>query len=104
MIGKQDGIDIWKRIVLSSMIGMIVLFVVLIGIFAIFDNSDWAMVLCSALSAIGAIVLGTVAIIQNKKAEETNDRLTRINQKQLETSIVRDNYPLIKLYTFLLIY
>lgn len=96
MIRKQDDINNWKRFVLGSMAGMIVLFIVLIVILAGFNNSDWAGVLCSGLSAIGAIVLGTVAIVQNKKAEEANERLAKINQDQLEASIIKDNYPFIK--------
>lgn len=96
MTKKQNSIDVWKKAVFSSMIGIIIMFVGLIVILAVFDNSDWAVVLCSGLSTVGAIVLGTVAIIQNKRAEETNERLAMINQAQLETSIIKDNYPLIK--------
>lgn len=57
---------------------------------------DWTAIFCMFLSAFASIVLGTVAIIQNKRAEEMNKRLVKINQDQLETSIVKDGYPLIR--------
>lgn len=85
----------WK-IVINSMIGVVVLFLVLIALLMAFGYSEPATIFCSALSAVGAIILGTVAVIQNKEAQETNKRLAKINQEQLETSIIKDNYPLIK--------
>lgn len=50
---------------------------------------DWAMIICTFVSAIAAITLGVVSIEQNK-------RLAEINDEQLESSIVAQNYPLIK--------
>lgn len=50
---------------------------------------DWAMIICTFVSAIAAICLGIVSIEQNK-------RLAEINDAQLESSIVAQNYPLIK--------
>ena len=50
---------------------------------------DWAMIICTFVSAIAAICLGIVSIEQNKQLAEINDA-------QLESSIVAQNYPLIK--------
>lgn len=50
---------------------------------------DWAMIICTFVSAIAAITLGVISIEQNK-------RLAEINDAQLESSIVAQNYPLIK--------
>lgn len=50
---------------------------------------DWAIIICTFVSAIAAICLGIVSIEQNK-------RLAEINDAQLESSIVAQNYPLIK--------
>lgn len=50
---------------------------------------DWAMIICTFVSAIATITLGVVSIEQNK-------RLAEINDEQLESSIVAQNYPLIE--------
>ncbi len=57
---------------------------------------DWAANFCMFLSAFASIVLGVVAIIQNKRAEEMNKQLAKINHDQFEASIISNNYPLIK--------
>ena len=55
----------------------------------IYLRFDWAMIICTFVSAIAAITLGVVSIEQNK-------RLAEINDAQLESSIVAQNYPLVK--------
>lgn len=57
---------------------------------------DWAANLCMFLSAFASIVLGSVAIIQNKRAEGMNKQLAKINQDQFEVSIINNNYPMMK--------
>ena len=57
---------------------------------------DWAANFCMFLSAFSSIILGSVAIIQNNKAERMNEKLAKINQDQFEASIINNNYPLIK--------
>ena len=86
----------WERRIIRNMVGLLIFFSLLIGIFAIIGISEWASILCAFLSATTAIVLGTVSTIQNKRAEETNERLAKINQDQLEAAIVNNNYPMIK--------
>ena len=57
---------------------------------------DWLTGGCTFLAAIASLFLGIVAIIQNIRANESNERLAKINDAQLESSIVSQNYPIIK--------
>lgn len=91
---KQNG-D-WEKRIVYSMVGLLIFFSLLIVIFAIFGISEWASIVCAFLSTVIAIVLGTVSVIQNKRAEKTNERLAKINQNQLEASLINSNYPFIK--------
>ncbi|MBR3172447.1 hypothetical protein IKF21_00800 [Candidatus Saccharibacteria bacterium] len=86
----------WEKQILKYMIGLLVFFSLFIALFAILGISEWASVVCAFMSVVTAIVLGTMTAIQNKRAEETNERLARINQEQLEASIINNNYPMIK--------
>ena len=49
---------------------------------------DWAMILCTFMSAIAAIALGVVSIVQNK-------RLSELNEKSLKTAKINNGYSLI---------
>lgn len=49
---------------------------------------DWAMILCTFMSAIAAITLGVISIVQNK-------RLSELNEKSLETAKINNGYSLI---------
>lgn len=49
---------------------------------------DWAMIICTFVSAIAAITLGIVSIEQNK-------RLSKLNEKSLETAKINNGYSLI---------
>lgn len=86
----------WERRTIGYMIGLLVFFSLLIVLFAILGVSEWASIICAFMSVATAIVLGTATIIQNKRAGETNERLAKINQEQLETSIINNNYPMMK--------
>lgn len=97
-----------SAILVNCTIGLIIFFLLLIGLFFVGDwlnlaeklnmhfRFDWAATACAFLSAVASIFLASVSVIQNKKAEETNERLAKINQDQLEVAIVKDSYPLIK--------
>ena len=86
----------WEKQILKYMIGVLVFFSLFIALFDILGISEWASVVCAFMSVVTAIVLGTMTVIQNKRAEEANERLARINQEQLEASIINNNYPMIK--------
>ena len=86
----------WGKSLSRSTVILVILFSIMLIIFAALDLPVWATVLCEALSAIGTLVLGIASIIQNNRAENTNERLAKINQEQLESSVVKNNYPLIK--------
>lgn len=86
----------WEKQIIRNMIGLLVFFLLLIVLLAILGISEWASVICAFMSVVIAIVLGTVSMIQNKKAGEANERLTKINQDQFEASIMNNNYPMIK--------
>ena len=89
-------------------VGLTIFFLLLVGLFFIGDwldlarnlnihfRFDWAAIACAFLSAVASIFLASVSVIQNKKAEEANERLAKINQDQFEASIINNNYPLIK--------
>ena len=49
---------------------------------------DWAMILCTFMSAIATIALCAVSIVQNK-------RLSELNEKSLETAKINNGYSLI---------
>lgn len=100
--------DCFKKWIVKTCILLIVLFVLLTALFFLGDlfnlasvlnleiRYDWAATFCAMMSAISSILLATVSVIQNNNADETNKRLAKINQDQLEASIIKDNYPLIK--------
>ena len=92
---KQHG-QFWEKQTISYMIGLLILFSLIVVLLAIIGMSEWASVICAFMSVVTAVILGTVTVIQNKRAEETNERLAKINQDQLETSIINNNYPMIK--------
>ncbi|MBR3144172.1 hypothetical protein IKF12_03200 [Candidatus Saccharibacteria bacterium] len=85
-----------------------IFFLLLVGLFFVGDwldlagnlnihfRFDWTATACAFLSAIASIFLASVSVIQNKKAEEANERLAKINKDQLEASIIGNNYPIIK--------
>lgn len=89
-------------------VGLTIFFLLLVGLFFIGDwldlagnlniyfRFDWAATACAFLSAIASIFLASVSVIQNRKSEEVNKRLAKINQDQLEASIIGNNYPIIK--------
>ena len=87
---KED----WEKRMINSMIGLLIFFSALIVLFVILGISEWASVICAFMSVVVAVVLGTVSTMQNKRAGETNERLTKINQGQLEVSIINNNYCL----------
>lgn len=93
-MGKRNGV--WEKQIINYMVGLLIFFSLLVIIFAMLDMSEWASVMCAFMSVVTAVVLGTVSVIQNKKSEETNERLAKINQNQLEASIIGNNYPIIK--------
>ena len=49
---------------------------------------DWAMILCTFISAIAVITLSVISIVQNK-------RLSELNEKSLETAKINNGYSLI---------
>ena len=59
---------------------------------------DWLTGGCTFFAAASSLFLGVVAIVQNIKANESNERLAKINDAQLENSIVSQNYPIIKFW------
>lgn len=97
-----------SAILVNCTIGLIIFFLLLVGLFFVGDwlnlaeklnmhfRFDWAATACAFLSAVASIFLASVSVIQNKKAEETNERLAKINRDQLEASIISNNYPFIK--------
>lgn len=91
--GFQKGLII--LLVVVSIIFAISVVVIFIG--DIFDlesaikihlRFDWAMIICTFMSAIAAATLGIVSIIQNK-------RLSELNEKSLETAKINNGYSLI---------
>lgn len=105
---KKDDKGNSNAVLVGCTVGLAIAFLLLVGLFFIGDlldlaekynlhfRFDWAATACAFLSAIASIFLASVSVIQNKKAEETNERLAKINQDQLEVAIVKDSYPLIK--------
>lgn len=86
----------WEKQIIRYMVGLLVFFLLLIVLLAMLGISEWASIICAFMSVVTAVVLGTVSVIQNKKAGEVNERLARINQDQFEASIINNNYPMIK--------
>ena len=105
---QKTEIEVWENGVIRSVAVLAMFFLLLMVTFFFGDyfnladvlnvnlRFDWAANFCMFLSAFASIILGSVAIIQNKRAEEANKRLAKINQDQLEVSITKDNYPLIR--------
>lgn len=88
--------NLWEKHIIRCMVGLLIFFSLLIILFAVLGISEWASVICAFMSVVTAVVLGTVSVIQNRRSEETNKRLAKINKDQLEASIISNNYPFIK--------
>lgn len=105
---KKDDKGNSNAVLVGCTVGLAIAFFLLVGLFFIGDwldlaekynlhfRFDWAATACAFLSAFASILLASVSVIQNKKAGEVNERLARINQAQLEASIINSNYPMIK--------
>lgn len=82
-------------ILLFATLSMIIIAILIVDIFDLSEKLnihlrfDWAMILCTFSAAIASVILGIVSIKQNT-------RLAKINDAQLEHSIIAQNYPLIK--------
>ncbi len=103
---KDNGA--WEKDVLKNTLFLMIFFVLLICLFFVGDwldwaelfnlhlRFDWAANFSMFLSAFASIVLGSVAVVQNKRAEEMNKQLAKINRDQFEASAINNNYPMIK--------
>ncbi len=108
MSKKKRNDEFWERDVIKNTFCLVVLFLLLTMAFFIGDwfnlaetlglhlRFDWAANFCMFLSAFASITLGSVAVLQNKRAEEMNKQLAKINRDQFEVSIINNNYPMIK--------